>query len=266
MRTLRAQEFAEWCANGRAWSVQERLTAGTVSREHAALHALSSASGIELAAYRREHVSECVRRACAREDADGEPALAALLCADEAARTRFRRSLAVSVSGLFRDPGQFDLLERHLLPPLLARSGRMSVWSAGCSDGSELYSVALVLERLGALERSFMLGSDLLEENLALARRGTYGEVAIARGLRARVRWEQRDLIRDGSPGGAFRLVLCRNVAIYLAQAAKHRLHELLAGSLARGGVLLLGRSERLGDPAALGLEQVVPHAYRRAS
>ena len=60
--------------------------------------------------------------------------------------------------------------------------------------------------------------------------------------------------------------MICRNVAIYLAQAAKRRLHELLAGSLARGGVLLLGRSERLGDPAALGLETVVPHAYRRAT
>jgi chemotaxis protein methyltransferase CheR len=190
--------------------------------------------------------------------------LATIVATDQAARSRFRRLLAVSVSGLFRDPAQFDLLERQLLPPLLARSGRMSVWSAGCADGSELYSVAIVLERLGALPRSFLLGSDLLDENLAIARRGSYGGVAIEPGLRARVRWEQRDLTREGSPGGAFRLVVCRNVAIYLAQAARHRLHQTLAGSLARGGILLLGRSERLGDPASLGLERVVPHAFRR--
>jgi chemotaxis protein methyltransferase CheR len=139
------------------------------------------------------------------------------------------------------------------------------VWSAGCSDGSELYSIAIILERLGALERAFLLGSDLLAENIALARRGVYGDVAMSPALRARLRWEQRDLTREEAPGGAFRLVLCRNVAIYLAQAAKHRLHEMLAGSLARGGILLLGRSERLGDPAALGLERVVPHAYRKA-
>jgi chemotaxis protein methyltransferase CheR len=229
------------------------------------LTALSDASGLVLAAYRGEHVEECIRRACEREGVPDAGALAGLVATSPDARLRFRRSLAVSVSGLFRDPAQFDLLEHRLLPPLLEQGGRLSVWSAGCSDGSELYSVAIILERLDALERAFLLGSDLLEENLAVARKGVYGEVAISAGLRARVRWEQRDLVRDGAPGGAFRLVLCRNVAIYLAQAAKHRLHELLAGSLARGGILLLGRSERLGDPAALGLERVVPHAYRKA-
>ena len=230
------------------------------------VRALSEASGLELVSYRAEHVDECIRRALEREGAASAAELALLVRSDRATRARFRRLVAVSVSGLFRDPAQFDLLERELLPPLLARGRRMSVWSAGCADGSELYSVAIVLERLGALERSFLLGSDLLEENLAAARRGRYGDVAISADLRARVRWEQRDLVRDGGPGKAFRVVLCRNVAIYLAQAAKRALHELLARSLATGGVLLLGRSERLSDPAALGLERVVPHAYRRVA
>jgi chemotaxis protein methyltransferase CheR len=232
--------------------------------ERGGLDRLSEASGIQLAAYRSEHVAECVRRALVRENAADAATLAAAVARDEEARTRFRRLVAVSVSGLFRDPAQFDLLERRLLPGLHERSGRISIWSAGCSDGSELYSIAIVLERLGALGRSFLLGSDLLAENLVLARRGRYGEVAISPALRARLRWEQRDLLRDGPPGGAFRVVICRNVAIYLAPAAKHALHEMLAGALARGGVLLLGRSERLGDPAALGLERIVPHAYRR--
>ena len=238
-----------------------------MSEERATLfRALSEASGLKLLSYRAEHFDECLRRALEREGAADTAELVRLVRSDRAARARFRRLVAISVSGLFRDPAQFDLLERELLPPLLARGRRMSVWSAGCADGSELYSVAIVLERLGALERSFLLGSDLLEENLAVARRGRYGDVAISAGLRARVRWEQRDLVRDGGPGGAFRLVLCRNVAIYLAQAAKRALHELLARSLAIGGVLLLGRSERLSDPAALGLERVVPHAYRRVA
>lgn len=229
------------------------------------LQALSAAAGLDLDEYRREHVDDCVSRALAREGAGDGLALARRLRGDAAARTRFRRSVAVSVSGLFRDPAQFDLLEQELLPPLLEGRRRLGVWSAGCADGSELYSVAIVLERLGGLERAFLLGSDVLAENIALAKRGRYGEVAIAPGLRARARWEQRDLVRDGAPGAAFRLVLCRNVAIYLAPPAKRALHEMLAGSLAAGGVLLLGRSERLGDPAALGLERAAPHAYRRA-
>lgn len=227
---------------------------------------LSQAAGLDLDAYRQEHVAERVRRAVEREGVASVEGLVRLLRSDAAARSRFRRSVAVSVSGLFRDPAQFDLLERELLPPLLADGRRLTVWSAGCADGSELYSVGMLLERLGALARALLLGSDVVEENVAAARRGVYGEVAIPGRLRARARWELRDILRDGAPPGKWRLVLCRNVAIYLAPAAKRALFETLAGSLAAGGVLLLGRSERLVDPASLGLKPVAPHAYQKTA
>jgi chemotaxis protein methyltransferase CheR len=205
-----------------------------------------------------------VRRALEREGVGGEEALVRLLHRDAGARSRFRRSVAISVSGLFRDRGQFDLLERHVLPALLEGTRRVRVWSAGCADGSELYSVAMLLARLGGLDRSFLLGSDLLEENLDPARRAVYGDVTIPPELRLRVRFERRDLVRESPPPGKWNLVLCRNVAIYFAPAARQALHDLLIRSLARGGVLLLGRSERLANPALLGLEPVAPHAYRR--
>lgn len=226
--------------------------------------ALSHAVGLDLDAYRVEHVAERVRRALERERVPSVEELARLLATDVAAKARFRRSVAVSVSGLFRDSAQFDLLERTLLPPIVARPGRVSVWSAGCADGSELYSVAIVLDRLGALDRSLLLGSDVLEENLAAAGAGVYGDVTICERLRLRARWERRDLVRDGAPPGKWRLILCRNVAIYLSPVAKQALHETLARSLFTGGILLLGRSERLTTPASLGLERVAPHAYRR--
>ncbi len=228
------------------------------------LPALSRALGIELGAYREEHVSERIGRMLEREKLKSGAELVRLVRADPEARGRLRRSVAVSVSGLFRDPAQFDLLEREVLPLLLASGARPRVWSAGCADGSELYSVAILLERLGALERAFLLGSDLLEENLAAARRGVYGGVTVSEHLRVGVRWERRDLVRHGAPPGRWDLVLCRNVAIYLGALAKRKLDELLVGSLAPGGVLLLGRSERLGDPAKLELERVAPHSYRR--
>ena len=115
---------------------------------------------------------------------------------------------------MFRDPEQFELLEEALLPRLLGGGRRLSVWSAGCADGTELYTLGIVLERLGVLDRSLLLGSDLLEENLVLARAGDYPAGAV----RARVRWERRDLAADGPPPGRWRLVLCRNVAIYLSR------------------------------------------------
>ncbi len=221
------------------------------------LAALESASGLPLASFRRAHVDEQVSRACLREHVDGPDALAYALGRDGVARRRFRRSVAISHGTMFRDPEQFTLLEDVILPRLLAGGMRLSVWSAGCADGSELHTLAIVLERMGALDRALLLGSDLLEENLAVAR-------SIPAAARARMRWERRDLAADGPPPGRWRLVLCRNVAIYLEGGARHRLYATVASALSSRGVLLLGRSERLIRPAEFGLRSVGPHAYER--
>lgn len=232
----------------------------------AAIFALSAVSGLDLASYRPEHVAERVRRALDRERAGDVAELARVLRSDVDARRRFRRSVAISVSGLFRDPAQFELLERELLPPLVARGRRLTVWSAGCADGSELTSVGLLLDRLGALERAVLLGSDVLEENLEVARRGDYGDVDVPASVRSRMRWERRDIVREGPPAGRWRLILFRNVAIYLSSESKRGLLARMADALALDGVLLLGRSEWIVAPADLGLERAGPHAYRKVA
>jgi chemotaxis protein methyltransferase CheR len=227
---------------------------------------LSAASGLRLDAFRAEHLAERIAGALVAEGVDSAEGLAAVLRRDARARERFRRSVAVSHSGFFRDPDQFEALEHRILPALLERRGRVRAWSAGCANGLELWSLAVLLSRLGALETAHLLGSDLLEENLAVARAGVYDVVQISPALRARVRWERRDLAHDPPPPGRFDLVLCRNVAIYLEPAAKARAHRTLTTALAPGGVLMLGRSERLGDPAALGLRRLEPHVYGRVA
>jgi chemotaxis protein methyltransferase CheR len=223
------------------------------------LETLAHASGLPLDHFRTDHVAQQLRRARERAGGIEVAGLASAMSHDSGLRTRFRRSIAISHGSLFRDPEQFALLEDELLPPLLAGGRRLTAWSAGCGDGSELHSLGIVLERLGAIDRSLLLGSDLLEENVALARRRA-GSPAV----RARVRWERRDVVAEGPPRGHWRLVLCRNVAIYLARGARDRLHRALASALAPDGVLLLGRSERLTAPEELGLRQVAPHAYGR--
>lgn len=228
------------------------------------LTALSAVSGLRLQTFRPEHVADRLRRALAAERLPNAEALAARLRTDTRARERFRRSVAVSHSGFFRDPEQFDALEQRILPRLLEHTSRLRAWSAGCANGLELWSLAIVLSRLGVLDRTTLLGSDLLEENLAVARAGMYDVVEIAPALKARARWERRDLTLDAPPGGRFDLIMCRNVVIYLDPATKGRVHRMLVGALAPGGVLTLGRSERLGDPAALGLRRIEPHVYER--
>jgi chemotaxis protein methyltransferase CheR len=223
---------------------------------------LSAVAGLPLEAFRPEHVAERIERALAAERVGTVAELASVMRRDAAARERFRRAVAVSHSGFFRDPDQFEALEHRVLPRLLEHVQRLRAWSAGCANGLELWSLAVVLSRLDALEGSQLLGSDLLEENLAVARAGAYDVVEIAPARR--VRWEQRDLVNDPPPAGRFDLILCRNVAIYLQPVAKARLHRTLADTLAPGGVLMLGRSERLSDPAAIGLRRIERHVYER--
>jgi chemotaxis protein methyltransferase CheR len=232
----------------------------------AALRNLSLACDLDLSAYREEHVAERLTRALEREGLQDADELALLVAADAGARARFRRSVAMVVTGLFRDPEQFQLLENELLPKVLGTRRQLRVWSAGCADGAELYSVGIVLAQMGLIDNAILLGSDLLDENIAAAERGVYGDVRMPGPLRARTRWEQRDLLRRATPSGKWGLVLCRNLAIYLADDAKRLLHSRLADSLAPGGVLLLGRSERVSEPETFGLELVGPHAYRRVS
>jgi chemotaxis protein methyltransferase CheR len=213
---------------------------------------------------RPEHVRARLAEALRQEGLTAPVELVRAAAVDAAVRRRARATLTVSVSGPFRDLHQFELLETRVVQRLM-RLARVQVLSAGAADGSELCSVATVLERSGRRD-AFLLGSDLLEENVARARagHGSDGEPCACR--RWGARYEQRDLVRQGPPEGEWDLIVCRNLAIYLTPAARRRLHAGLAGGLGRGGVLLLGRAERLEDPATLGLERIGPNLYGRAS
>lgn len=232
------------------------------------LASLSAASGLNLAMFRPSHVEARVARAIALEKVAGIDELHDRLMADDASRAAFRKSLAISVTGMFRDPEQFDALADVLKREPPARRP-VRAWSAGCSTGEEAWSIAATLARAGRAEGALVVGSDVLVENVRDARRqrpsiDDLGGRRIPPTLR--IRFECRDIVRQGAPGSGWDLVLCRNVAIYLDEDRRHAVHELLAAAVGPSGLLMLGRSERLGEPASLGLQRVVPHIYRRMS
>jgi chemotaxis protein methyltransferase CheR len=233
--------------------------------DQADLTALGQVCGIPLAAYRPGHVRACVGRMLARCGVPDLPGLIQLCRRDALARAAMLRCLLVPTTGLFRDPEQFALLEQELLPGLAGGAPRgLRVWSAGCSDGTELYSVALILSRLGVLPQCQLVGTDILAERVDRASRGGPATGPARRAAGAVLRWQRRDLVRDPPPPGRFDLVLCRNVLIYLDTSVRSTVYRKLAGVLRRGGVLLLGRSEWLAEPAPLGLVPAGPHAYRK--
>jgi chemotaxis protein methyltransferase CheR len=225
---------------------------------------LAAACALPLAAYRRDHVHNAVLRAMRREQVGDLEGLVRRVDADAEARARLRRSIAVSTSGLFRDPDQLRWLDAEVVSPLARQQRALRAWSAGCAAGEEAFSIAMMLEWHGALGRAHVVGSDILEESLAEAEAGVVGGARIPAGLRGKVTWERRDLTSGGAPGDGFDLVLCRNLLGFLTPVAAEAVARAIATALAPTGVLVVARDERVEDPGALGLERIGPTAYRR--
>lgn len=131
-------------------------------------------------------------------------------------------ALLIGVSSFFRDEPVFEALRDSLLPRLLHSHPILRVCSAGCSDGAELYTMAILLDQLGALRRSLLVGVDCRHDALARAAAGLYDEAALrslppellspyfrreAGGWRARAdlrvacQWRCGDLLAAGAAG-----------------------------------------------------------------
>lgn len=191
-------------------------------------------------------------------------------------------TLMIGVTSFFRDPAVFATLAESVLPELLARSRSLRVWSVGCSDGAELYSVAMLLAERDVVEDCTLLGTDCRTDAIAAARQARYDPPAV-KGLppdflrrylsfdgiawqmdpllRMTTQWRVASALTICEPG-AWDLILCRNMAIYMQPAATSRLWRALAQCLRQGGVLVLGKAERpLG---AACLSAIAPCIYRR--
>ena len=215
------------------------------------------------------------RMAMAAFGADEMAGYVATLERDASEVEQLAKDLLIHVTGFFRDPAVFDTLASTVVPGLIA--GRQAdqplrVWVAGCSTGEEAYSLAIVLqERIAAAGdniRFQIFASDADADAVAFARDGLYpatieadvSPTRLARfftkedqgfrvkpELRATIVFTVQDLLAD-PPFSRLDLVACRNVLIYLGPEAQRKVVALFHFALRRGGVLLLGNSEGVGD------------------
>lgn len=193
-------------------------------------------------------------------------------------------NLLIGVSGFFRDLQVFDDLWRTVVPHLASLRRPPRIWSAACSSGGELYSVAILLDEAGLLAGAHLLGTDCRDGAIAAARAGTFDSTAIqslpadriARSFESqgsdRMRvvprllsscsWKTADLVRAGEPG-PWDVVLWRNSAIYLEPAVASRVYRSMTAVLGARGFLVTGKAER--PPGHLGYTQVGKCLFQRA-
>jgi len=181
--------------------------------------------------------------------------------------------LSVPVSDFFRDPEVFAALGREVLP-VLASYPRLNIWHAGVAFGEEVYSMAIMLWEAGLMTRSQIYATDLNDRALEKAQEGIFSSdnlatyednyraaggtaqladyyharydlIRMRRELLSSAVFAHHNLVTDGVFAETH-LILCRNVMIYFSQPLKNRVLELFAGSLVRGGYLVLGNRENL--------------------
>jgi chemotaxis methyl-accepting protein methylase len=180
--------------------------------------------------------------------------------------------LLIGVTEYFREPGVFDFLRTQVLPALAGRKRRLRIWSAACSSGAELYSIAILLSEAGLLERSYLLGTDCRGDAIERARLGLYDAAMLklvgaerrnehfelaghqwrpVEALRRQVQWKVADLLA-GVEDGPWDIILWRNAAIYLKPWSAEAIWRRLASVLAPRGVLVVGKADRPSRDAGL--------------
>ncbi|HVX96632.1 MAG TPA: CheR family methyltransferase [Polyangia bacterium] len=200
-------------------------------------------------------------------------ALEARVVQDPAAFTELLRYLTVQVSDLFRDPTYFRAIRERVVP-YLDTYPSLKVWVAGCATGEEAYSLAILLDEAGLLDRTLIYATDIHPESLRRASEGIYdldrfprfsanylaagGTRSLAdyytaqyssalfeRRLRSAILFSDHSLATD-SAFAEVQLVSCRNVLIYFDRALQDRALGVLRDALCRRGFLGLGAKESL--------------------
>jgi chemotaxis protein methyltransferase CheR len=175
-------------------------------------------------------------------------------------------------SWFFRDLYPFEALKTTILPQLISRaesSRSLSIWSAACSSGQEIYSIAMLIrENFPSLLNwnLSLLGTDISEAILERAEAGTYSQLEVNRGLPALLLakyfqqgsrdWQLKSTVRDmarfryvnlSAPLprlGPFDVIFLRNVLIYFALDTRREILARIRQVLRPGGILFLGSAE----------------------
>jgi two-component system CheB/CheR fusion protein len=183
------------------------------------------------------------------------------------------QDLLIGVTQFFRDAVEFEILEREVIPELLAgktAADTLRVWVLGCATGEEAYSLAMLLReamaRLDTPPHVQIFATDIDARALAVARTGRYpqaiekdvaperlarwfmkegGTYAIHKDLREMCIFSAHNVIKD-APFSRIDLVSCRNLLIYLNGELQDRVIPLFHFSLRQGGYLFLGPSENI--------------------
>lgn len=196
----------------------------------------------------------------------------------------FLNYITINVSEFYRNPTQWGILEKDILPNLVKSNNKLSIWSSACSTGEEPYSMIMLLTKYYDLNNIQILATDIDLEALNKAKKGFYTEKSIKNlpsefidkyftksdnnyiindKIKNRVVFKKMDLISDKYPKG-IDLILCRNVMIYFTDEAKLNMYNKFYSSLNNNGILFVGSTEQIILPERYKFKPVKTFFYKK--
>jgi chemotaxis protein methyltransferase CheR len=185
----------------------------------------------------------------------------------------FLDEITVNVTEMFRDPTFYQSLN-SLVIPYLSTYQHIKIWSAGCSSGEEVYSLAILMNEAGLRQKSFIYGTDINTEMLKESRKGIYSlkkiksyaenyqysglkgsltdhftimydAATVHSELKHNTLFSVHNLVSD-TVFNEFQLITCRNFFIYFETELQEKILELFYNSLAPLGFLCMGSKETI--------------------
>lgn len=207
-----------------------------------------------------------------------------------AERRELISAITTNVTNFYREPHHFEHLASEVMPQLgvrLKQGEAARIWSAGCSDGREAYTIACtVLQALPDAARYNMkiLASDVDHNSLDKANQGRYSDEMVARmprgvldkffrrtgdgveagpQTRELIAFRYLNLLHEWPFKQKFDVIFCRNVLIYFEQDLQSRIFSRFCSVLKPGGHLYIGHSERVSGPSSSSLRQIGVTSYK---
>ena len=232
---------------------------------------------IDLDAYKEKQMKRRIDTLIAKNKITGYDNYVAALKKDNRLFEEFVNYLTINVSEFYRNPEQWQIMDREIIPDLIKRFGKnLKIWSAACSTGDEPYSLVMALSRHLPLNQIKIYATDLDKQVIATAKTGLYVEKSIAsvpddfkkkyftkvgpsyqisNEIKSRVEFKEHNLLKDTYPTD-YHLIVCRNVLIYFTEEAKDEVFRKFQKSLKSGGFLFIGSTEQIINHREIGFER----------
>ena len=240
---------------------------------------------IDLNAYKEKQMKRRIDTLIAKHKIVGYDKYVQLLKTDKERFDEFVNYLTINVSEFYRNPDQWQLLDKTIIPELISKFGKnLKIWSAACSTGDEPYSLVMALSRHIPLNQIKIFATDIDKQVIEKAKTGLYSAKSIAavpndlkekfftqvgpsyqisKEIMNRVEFKQHNLLKDTYPTGVH-MIVCRNVLIYFTEEAKDEVFVKFQKALAPSGVLFIGSTEQIINHRDIGYERKNSFFYEK--